>query len=45
MAFTIAALAAKDAISILDCDNVATSFPGFAELAQSCGIDIQVNES
>ena len=45
MAFTIAALAAKDAISILDCDNVATSFPGFAELAQSCGIDRQVNES
>jgi 3-phosphoshikimate 1-carboxyvinyltransferase len=45
MAFTIAALVAKEPISILDCNNVATSFPGFAELAQSCGIDMQVNES
>ncbi len=45
MAFTIAALAAEKEITILDCDNVATSFPGFAELAQSCGIDLTVGES
>lgn len=44
MAFTVAGLIAKESISILDCNNVATSFPGFAELAQSCGIAIQVNE-
>lgn len=42
MAFTIAALAAEREITILDCNNVATSFPGFAELAQSCGIDLKV---
>jgi 3-phosphoshikimate 1-carboxyvinyltransferase len=45
MAFTIAALAAEQAITILDCNNVATSFPGFAELARSCGIDLQVSTS
>lgn len=42
MAFTIAALAAEREITILDCNNVATSFPGFAELVQSCGIDLKV---
>ena len=45
MAFSIAALAADREITILDCDNVATSFPGFAELAQSCGIDLRVGTS
>jgi 3-phosphoshikimate 1-carboxyvinyltransferase len=40
MAFAMAALRARSAILIHDCDNVATSFPGFAELAQSCGLDI-----
>lgn len=40
MAFTMAALRATRQIEILDCNNVATSFPGFAELAQSCGIDL-----
>jgi len=42
MAFTMAALCAKGEIQIDDCDNVNTSFPGFAELAASCGVSIQV---
>jgi 3-phosphoshikimate 1-carboxyvinyltransferase len=42
MAFTMAALCAEGEIHIDDCDNVNTSFPGFAELATSCGLSIQV---
>jgi len=38
MAFTIAALRAKDTITIKDCTNVATSFPNFVDLAQAAGI-------
>jgi 3-phosphoshikimate 1-carboxyvinyltransferase len=38
MSFTMAALRATAPIEILDCNNVATSFPGFAELVQACGI-------
>jgi len=45
MAFTIAALAAEQSITILECNNVATSFPGFAELVRTSGIDIRVSES
>src|SRR5690606_20824329 len=33
MSFTMAGLRARKALRILDCNNVATSFPGFAELA------------
>lgn len=40
MAFVIASLRAENKISILDCNNVATSFPGFAELAREVGINI-----
>jgi len=40
MAFSIAALAADREITILDCDNVATSFPGFMETAQLAGLAI-----
>lgn len=40
MAFAMAALRARSEIVIHDCDNVATSFPGFAELARHCGLDI-----
>ncbi len=40
MSFTMAALRAKGAITILDCNNVATSFPGFAELVKGCGIGL-----
>jgi 3-phosphoshikimate 1-carboxyvinyltransferase len=42
MAFAMASLRASDAIHIDDCDNVNTSFPGFAGLATSCGLSIQV---
>ena len=41
MAFSIAALKAKDPILIEDCENVATSFPGFVDLANSVGMDIK----
>lgn len=42
MAFAMAALCASGDIHIEDCDNVNTSFPGFADLAASCGLSIQV---
>ena len=41
MSFAMAALRAKDAIRIDDCDNVNTSFPGFVELAHDAGLDIE----
>lgn len=44
MAFAMAALRAEQPIRILDCANVATSFPGFAALAQSAGLSISVSE-
>jgi len=40
MAFSIAALRASTPITITDCANVATSFPGFVELARSAGLKI-----
>lgn len=40
MSFAIAALRAEQPITILDCANVNTSFPGFAALASGCGLDI-----
>jgi 3-phosphoshikimate 1-carboxyvinyltransferase len=40
MAFAMASLRATAPIEILDTANVATSFPGFAELANSVGLDI-----
>jgi 3-phosphoshikimate 1-carboxyvinyltransferase len=44
MAFAMAALRAEGPIHILDCANVATSFPNFPELAQSAGLQLQVME-
>jgi cyclohexadieny/prephenate dehydrogenase / 3-phosphoshikimate 1-carboxyvinyltransferase len=41
MSFTMAALRAKGVITINNCNHVATSFPGFAELAQQVGISIE----
>jgi 3-phosphoshikimate 1-carboxyvinyltransferase len=43
MSFTMAALRANAPITILDCNNVATSFPGFADLARQCGIGLSVD--
>ncbi len=40
MAFAIAGIRAKNPIRILDCDNVATSFPNFYQLANQVGIHI-----
>ncbi|MEJ2323117.1 MAG: 3-phosphoshikimate 1-carboxyvinyltransferase [Gammaproteobacteria bacterium] len=44
MAFTIAALRASGEITIDDCANVNTSFPGFSELVNSIGMDVTVSE-
>lgn len=40
MAFCIAGCFAKDAIIIKDCDNISTSFPGFADLACKLGLKL-----
>ena len=40
MAFAVAGLAASSPIEIRDVANVATSFPGFLELARSAGLQI-----
>ena len=40
MSFAIAALRAEADIRILDCDHVATSFPGFDALARRLGLQI-----
>ncbi|MEO7325254.1 MAG: 3-phosphoshikimate 1-carboxyvinyltransferase [Dokdonella sp.] len=42
MSFAIAGLVAGFEVSIADCANVATSFPGFVELANGCGFDLDV---
>jgi len=42
MAFAVASLRATAPIEILDTANVATSFPGFAELANSVGLHVEV---
>nr|MBX2824750.1 3-phosphoshikimate 1-carboxyvinyltransferase [Gammaproteobacteria bacterium] len=43
MAFAIAGLRCEKQIVVTDCDNVDTSFPGFAGLADSVGLRIEVN--
>ncbi len=40
MAFSIAAMCARDTIEILDTANVATSFPGYVPLMQSIGLQL-----
>ena len=42
MSFAVAALRASAPITIHDCANVATSFPGFAALARQVGMYIDV---
>ncbi len=44
MAFTVASLRATGQITIRDCANVNTSFPGFAELARQVGIRMAPHE-
>jgi len=40
MSFCVAGLVAGGPVRVLDCANVATSFPGFVELAKSCGFKL-----
>ena len=40
MAFSVAGLRARSGIEIRDCGNIATSFPGFLQVANRCGIRI-----
>ncbi|MHC1479059.1 3-phosphoshikimate 1-carboxyvinyltransferase [Frateuria aurantia] len=42
MSFAIAGLVATGPIQIDDCANVATSFPGFVELANDCGFKLNL---
>lgn len=44
MSFAVAALRSRGPIRILDTANVATSFPGFVELARSVGLSIEVSD-
>jgi 3-phosphoshikimate 1-carboxyvinyltransferase len=41
MAFAVAGAVASSAVTIRDCANVATSFPGFVELANGCGLTVR----
>jgi 3-phosphoshikimate 1-carboxyvinyltransferase len=41
MAFAVASLIASDPIEIVDVANVATSFPGFPELARTAGLALE----
>jgi 3-phosphoshikimate 1-carboxyvinyltransferase len=41
MAFAMAGLRARAPIRVLDCRNVETSFPGFAQLARVAGLELE----
>ncbi len=43
MSFAMAALRASAPITIRRCANVATSFPGFAELGRGAGLNLEVH--
>lgn len=45
MSFTIASLRANAPILVKDCANVGTSFPGFVDLASSCGINVAIENA
>lgn len=42
MSLAVAAQLADGEVRIADCENVATSFPGFVQLANSCGMGLSV---
>ena len=44
MAFSVAALRANETISIRDCTNVNTSFPGFVDLAGQVGMKLSAHD-
>jgi len=41
MSFAVAGLVAEAPVRINDCSHVATSFPGFLELANGCGFALR----
>ncbi len=41
MSFAVAGLVAAGPVRINDCSHVATSFPGFLELANGCGFALR----
>ena len=43
MAFAIAGLATAGPVTVADCKNVDTSFPGFVALARAAGLEIEAN--
>ena len=43
MAFAVASLRAEAPVEVLDVANVATSFPGFVEIARSAGLPIEAD--
>lgn len=45
MSFAMASLIADGPITVLDCDNVNTSFPGFAGIAGAAGLHISEREA
>lgn len=45
MAFSMAALRADKPVTILDCANVNTSFPGYVDLAQAAGLLVKTEEA
>lgn len=42
MSFAVAGVIARGPVRIRDCANVATSFPGFVELANTCGFGLDL---
>lgn len=42
MAFAMAGLVSKEPILIKECENIATSFPNFIELANKLGLQIKI---
>jgi 3-phosphoshikimate 1-carboxyvinyltransferase len=45
MAFAVAGCVAKETLTILNCNNVSTSFPNFVELAEEVGMNLRVTHS
>ena len=43
MSFAVAGLVAREPVCVVDCANVATSFPGFVDLANNCGFRLQAD--
>jgi len=43
MAFTIAGLAARGPVTIRDCANIDTSFPGFADVLDNLGSPVAMD--